>query len=95
MAAVAGDSPEVNLRCEKQNIRIPQLDMELRELQTEPETDTEIRDKVTKDESPNLYLGHPSSKILRSIFDACITEGFTALGTCATLAAMLFASFVA
>ena len=49
MAAVAGDSPEVNLRCEKQNIRIPQLDMELRELQTEPETDTEIKDKVTKD----------------------------------------------
>lgn len=56
MAAVAGDSPEVNLRCEKQNIRIPQLDMELRELQTEPETDTEIRDKVSIF-SPLVFLG--------------------------------------
>ena len=56
MAAVAGDSPEVNLRCEKQNLRLPQLDMELRELQTEPETDTEIRDKVTKNKGQGVNL---------------------------------------
>ena len=41
MAAVVVHPPKVHSGSKKQNLRFPQLDVELRQLQTEPATDTE------------------------------------------------------